>query len=47
MGDRFVFVVIFAFSALLCLFLCLFMRFLVRVSLVFMSVSSVVSVYVY
>ena len=44
-GDRVAFVFIFMFFALLCLFLCLFMCFLFRVSLVFMSVSSVVSVF--
>ena len=35
---------IFMFSTLVCLFLCLFLCFLFRVSLVFMSVSYVVSV---
>ena len=43
MGNRFIFV----FSSLVCLFLYLFMCFLFRVSLVFMSTSSVVSVCVY
>ena len=43
-GDRVAFVFISVFSALVCLFLCLFMRFLFRVSLVFMSASSAVSV---
>ena len=45
MGDRVAFVFIFVFSALVCLFLCLFMCFMFKVSLVFMSASSVVSVY--
>ena len=42
-GDRFDFV----FSALVCLFLRLFMCVIFRVSLVFMSTSLIVSVYVY
>ena len=42
-GDRFVFV----FSTLVRLFLRLFMCVMFRVSLVFMSTSSIVSVYVY
>ena len=46
-GDRFVFLLIAMFSALVCLFPCLFMCFLFRVSLVFMSASSVVFVCVY
>ena len=45
MGDRVVFVFISVFSALVCLFLCLFMCFMFRVSLVFMSMSYVVSVF--
>ena len=44
MGDWFIFVFISVFSALVCLFLFLFMCFLFRVSLVFMSASSDVSV---
>ena len=47
MGGRFVFVFSYVFSTLVCLFLCLFMCFLFRVSLVFMSASSVVSVCVH
>ena len=47
MGDRLIFVFIYVFSDLVCLFLCLFMCFLFRVSLVFMSTSSVVSICVY
>ena len=47
MGDQVAFVFIFVFSALVCLFLCLFMCFLFRVSLVFMSVSSTMSVFVF
>ena len=43
-GDRVAFVFIYVFFALVCMFLCLFMCFLFRVSLVFMSVSSVVYV---
>ena len=43
MGDQ----VAFVFSGLVCLFLCLFMCFLFKVSLVFMSVSSVVFIYVF
>ena len=43
-GDRVAFVLIFVFSDLVCLFLCLFMCFLFRIYLVFMLVSSVVSV---
>ena len=38
---------IFVFFALVCMFLCLFMCFLFRVSLVFMSVFSVVSVFMF
>ena len=38
---------IYVFSTLVCLFLCLFMFFLFRVSLVFMSASLVVSVCVH
>ena len=45
MGDRVSFVFIYVFSALVCLYLCLFMCFLFRVSLVFMSVSSIVYVF--
>ena len=44
MGDRVAFMFIFVVSALVCLFLCLFMFFLFRVSLVFMSTSSAVSI---
>ena len=44
-GDRFVFVFIPVFSALVCLFLCLFICVMFRVSLVFMSASSVGSVF--
>ena len=40
-------VFIYVFFALVCLFLCLFMCVMFRVSLVFMSSSLVVSVYVY
>ena len=40
-------VVFFVFFSLMCLFLCLFMCIMFRVSLVFMSASSVVSVFVY
>ena len=47
MGGRFVFVFIYVFSTLVCLFLCLFVYFLFRVSLVFMLASSIVSVYVH
>ena len=43
-SDRVVFVFISMFSALVCLFLCLFMYFVFKVSLVFMSVSSIVCV---
>ena len=43
-GDRVAFVFISVFSALVCLFLRLFMYFLFRVSLVFMSMSYDVSV---
>ena len=46
-GDRVAFVFIYVFFALVCLFLCLFMCFLFRVSLVFMLVSSVVSVFMF
>ena len=41
------FVFIYVFSALVCLFPCLFMCFMFKVSLVFMSESSVVFVCVY
>ena len=47
MGDQFVYVFISMFSALVCLFLCLIMCVMLRVSLVFMSASSVVSICVY
>ena len=40
MGDRVACVFISVFSALVCLFRCLFMFFMFRVSLVFMSVFS-------
>ena len=46
-GDQFVFVFIFVFYALVCLFLCLFMCVMFRVSLVFMSASSVVSIFLF
>ena len=45
MGDWVAFMFVSMFSSLVCLFLCLFMCFLFRVSLVFTSVSSVVSVF--
>ena len=44
MDDRVAFMFISVFYALMCLFLCLFMYFLFRVSLVFMSASSALSV---
>ena len=47
MIGLFFFLFIYMFSDLVCLFLCLFMCVMFRVSLVFMSVSSVVSVFVY
>ena len=47
MVDRVVFVFMSVFSTLVCLFLRLFMCFLFRVSLVFMSVFVVVSIFVF